>query len=64
MMEAGLAGAVGVGFVAWDFKSFDGTNVNDASRIEIGCTPFATLLGTSPQEGQAFLSEGEYSVKV
>ena len=84
MMETGLAGAVGIGFVAWDFDSFDGTNltitnecdvtiagkvigithVDDTSRIKIDCTLFATLLGTSPQERQAFLSESEHSVKV
>ena len=27
MVETGLAGTVGVGFVAWNFDSFDGTNL-------------------------------------
>ena len=40
------------------------THVDDASRVDIAFTLFATLICRSSEERQAFLSESEHSVKV
>jgi len=50
VMETGLAGAVGVCFVVWDHDSFDRTNIDDTSRIDIGFAIFSTLVGGSSKE--------------